>query len=192
MPTTRASRSDTRSSCARHADTRPRPPSTTTAAGRGNLDQHGVHFLTAYSLAAEIASPRAFIATVTTRMEINELCGRPGRGASVTWCQWLPEPIITDVAHHPAGHAETADSLSLAMLVVLESLSPEQRCTAVARRVRRRLPGDHGIVGKSGDNVRQLATRARQQVKARLPRFCMTRGQQPQAGATLLCGRRAR
>src|SRR5215211_2815745 len=41
--------------------------------------------------------------------------------------EWLPEPIITDGDDDPARHAETADSLSLAMLVLLESLSPEQR-----------------------------------------------------------------
>src|SRR6478736_6598659 len=66
---------------------------------------------------AEIASPRAFVATVTTRLAINEL-----RSARVRreryFGEWLPEPIITDRHDDPARHAETADSLSLAMLVM--------------------------------------------------------------------------
>jgi RNA polymerase sigma-70 factor (ECF subfamily) len=51
--------------------------------------------------------------------------------------EWLPEPIITDGRDDPALHTEMADSLSLAMLVLLESLSPEQRaCTTASRRLR--------------------------------------------------------
>ena len=73
-----------------------------------------------------IASPRSFVATVTTRLAINEL-----RSARVRreryFGEWLPEPIITEAHDDPAEHAEMAESLSLAMLVVLETLSPEQR-----------------------------------------------------------------
>src|SRR5215208_4714139 len=80
----------------------------------------------------QIASPRAYVATVTTRLAINEL-----RSARVRreryFGEWLPEPIITDGDDDPALHAETADSLSLAMLVLLESLSREQR-DELARR----------------------------------------------------------
>src|ERR687889_613557 len=67
--------------------------------------------------------------------------------------EWLPEPIITDGLDDPARHAETADSLSLAMLVLLESLSPEQRAVLLLHDV-----FDYGypeitaIVGKSEDN----------------------------------------
>ena len=126
----------------------------------------------------EITSPRAFVATVTTRLAINEL--RSARARRELYVgEWLPEPIITDAADDPAGHAETADSLSLAMLVLLESLSPEQRAVLLLHDV-----FGYGyqeiteIVGKREDNVRQLATRARQQVKARRPRFTTTREQQ--------------
>jgi RNA polymerase sigma-70 factor (ECF subfamily) len=93
--------------------------------------------------------------------------------------EWLPEPIITDGHDDPARHAETADSLSLAMLVLLESLSPEQRAVLLLRDV-----FDYGypeiakIVGKNEDNVRQLATRARRHVEQRRPRFQTTREQQ--------------
>jgi RNA polymerase sigma-70 factor (TIGR02957 family) len=125
----------------------------------------------------QIASPRAFVATVTTRLAINELRSARARRERYVGA-WLPEPIITDGEDDPARHAETADSLSLAMLVLLESLSPEQRAVLLLRDV-----FDYGyaeiaaIVGKSEDNVRQLATRARGHVKQRRPRFHTTREQ---------------
>jgi RNA polymerase sigma-70 factor (ECF subfamily) len=124
-----------------------------------------------------IASPRAFVATVTTRLAINELRSAPARRERYVG-EWLPEPIITDGDHDPARHAETADSLSLAMLVLLESLSPEQRAVLLLHDV-----FDYGypeiaaIVGKREDNVRQLATRARRHVEQRWPRFRTTREQ---------------
>lgn len=129
----------------------------------------------------DIASPRAFVATVTTRLAINELRSARARRERYVG-EWLPEPIITDgdaARDDPARHAETADSLSLAMLVLLESLSPEQRAVLLLHDVfGYGYPEITDIVGKSEDNVRQLATRARQHVKARRPRFTTTREQQ--------------
>jgi RNA polymerase sigma-70 factor (TIGR02957 family) len=125
----------------------------------------------------QIASPRAFIATVTTRLAINELRSARARRERYVG-EWLPEPIITDGDDDPARHAETAESLSLAMLVLLESLSPEQRAVLLLHDV-----FDYGypevaaIVGRSEDNVRQLATRARRHVQQRRPRFETTREQ---------------
>jgi RNA polymerase sigma-70 factor (ECF subfamily) len=125
----------------------------------------------------QIASPRAYIATVTTRLAINELRSARVRREHYVG-EWLPEPIITDGQDDPARHAETADSLSLAMLVLLETLSPEQRAVLLLHDV-----FDYGypeiaaIVGKSEDNVRQLATRARRHVEQRRPRFQTTREQ---------------
>jgi RNA polymerase sigma-70 factor (TIGR02957 family) len=125
----------------------------------------------------EIASPRAFIATVTTRLAINELRSARARRESYVG-EWLPEPIITNGDDDPARHAETADSLSLAMLVLLESLSPEQRAVMLLHDVfDYRYPEIAAIVGKSEDNVRQLATRARRHVQQRRPRFQTTREQ---------------
>ena len=119
----------------------------------------------------EIASPRAFVATVTTRLAINELRSARVRRERYVG-EWLPEPIITDGQDDPARHAETADSLSLAMLVLLESLSPEQRAVLLLRDVfDYGYPEIAGIVGKGEDNVRQLATRARRHVEERRPRF---------------------
>jgi RNA polymerase sigma-70 factor (ECF subfamily) len=119
----------------------------------------------------EIASPRAFVATVSTRLAINALRSARVRRERYVG-EWLPEPIITDGDDDPARHAEMADSLSLALLVLLESLSPEQRAVLLLHDV-----FDYGyaeiaaIVGKNQDNVRQLATRARRHVEERRPRF---------------------
>jgi RNA polymerase sigma-70 factor (TIGR02957 family) len=125
----------------------------------------------------QIASPRAFLATVTTRLAINELRSARLRRERYVG-EWLPEPIVTDRHDDPAQQAEMADSLSLAMLVLLESLTPEQRAVLLLHDV-----FDFGyreiaeIVDKSEDNVRQLATRARRHVEQRRPRFQTTREQ---------------
>jgi RNA polymerase sigma-70 factor (TIGR02957 family) len=125
----------------------------------------------------EIASPRAFVATVATRLAIDDLRSARSRRERYVG-EWLPEPIITDGGDDPARVAETADALSLAMLVVLESLSPEQRAVLLLHDV-----FDYGypeiaaIVGKTEDNTRQLATRARRHVQQRRPRFRTTREQ---------------
>ncbi|HET6909367.1 MAG TPA: RNA polymerase sigma-70 factor [Mycobacteriales bacterium] len=122
----------------------------------------------------QIASPRAFVATITTRLAINELRSARARREQYVG-EWLPEPIITGGLDDPAVHAETADSLSMAMLVLLESLSPEQRAVLLLHDV-----FDYGydeiatIVDKTEDNVRQLATRARRYVAERRPRFQTT------------------
>lgn len=127
-----------------------------------------------------IASPRAFVATVTTRLAINELRSARARRERYVG-EWLPEPIITDGEDDPAQHAEMADSLSMALLTLLESLSPEQRAVLLLHDV---FDYDHAqiaeIIGKSPDNVRQLATRARRHVEQRragLVRFQTTREQ---------------
>jgi len=125
----------------------------------------------------KIESLRSFAATVTTRLAIDELRSARARRERYTG-DWLPEPIITDASDDPARHAEVADSLSMAMLVLLESLSPEQRAVLLLRDVfDYRYDEIARIVGKSEDNVRQLATRARRHVEERRPRFQTTREQ---------------
>jgi RNA polymerase sigma-70 factor (TIGR02957 family) len=122
-----------------------------------------------------IASPRAFVATVSTRLAINELRSARARRERYVG-EWLPEPIITNSADDPAQQAEMADSLSVAMLVLLESLSPEQRAVLLLHDVfDYAYPEIAEIVGKSEVNVRQLATRARRHVGQSRPRFQTTR-----------------
>jgi RNA polymerase sigma-70 factor (TIGR02957 family) len=124
-----------------------------------------------------LESPRAYVATVTTRLAIDELRSARARRERYVG-DWLPEPILTDATHDPAHQAEMADSLSMAMLVLLETLSPEQRAVLLLHDV-----FDYGypeiaeIVGKREANVRQLAVRARQHVEQGRPRFETSRDQ---------------
>jgi RNA polymerase sigma-70 factor (TIGR02957 family) len=125
----------------------------------------------------QIESPRAFVATVATRLAIDQLRSARVRRESYVG-DWLPEPLLADSSGDPANQAEIADSLSLAFLVLLESLSPEERAVLLLRDV-----FDYGygeiaaIVGKSEANARQLATRARRHVEERRPRFESSREQ---------------
>jgi RNA polymerase sigma-70 factor (TIGR02957 family) len=118
----------------------------------------------------EISSPRAYVATVVTRLALDELRSTRARRESYVG-EWLPEPIA-EAAEGPAAQAEQADSLSLAFLVLLESLTPEQRAAFLLHDV-----FNYGyaevaeIVGTSEQNARQLASRARRHVQERRPRF---------------------
>ena len=119
----------------------------------------------------EISSPRAYVATITTRLAIDELRSARARRESYVG-EWLPEPIAESPEDDPAARAEQADSLSLAFLVLLASLTPEQRAALLLHDV-----FDYGydevaeIVGTSVDNARQLASRARRHVQEGRPRF---------------------
>jgi RNA polymerase sigma-70 factor (ECF subfamily) len=119
----------------------------------------------------EIASPRAYAMTVATRLAIDELRSARAR-REVYVGEWLPEPLLTDAGEGPEQRAEVADSLSLALLVVLERLTPEQRAAFLLHDV-----FDYGypelaeILGVREDNARQLASRARRLVGERRPRF---------------------
>ena len=138
---------------------------------------------TALERGEHISSPRAYVATVATRLAIDELrSARARREAYVG--DWLPEPLITaDDPADPAKQAEMADSLSMAFLALLERLSPEQRAALLLHDV-----FDYGygevadIVGTSEQNARQLATRARRHVSQSRPRFETTEEQQRELG----------
>ena len=124
-----------------------------------------------------IASPPAFAATITTRLAINELRSARARRERYVG-EWLPEPIVTDGEDDPARHAEMADSVSMALLVTLESLSPEQRAVLLLRDVFGYSNAEiSATIGKSESAVRQLATRARRHVEQRRPRFQTTEEQ---------------
>src|SRR5829696_2158666 len=125
-----------------------------------------------------IESPRAYLSTVVSRLSLDQL--RSARVRRETYVgEWLPEPLLASADDDPARKAELADSLSLAFLVVLESLSPEQRAAFLLREVFDE-PYDRiaEIVGTSEQNARQLAARARRHVRERRPRFKASREQQ--------------
>jgi RNA polymerase sigma-70 factor (ECF subfamily) len=118
-----------------------------------------------------IESPRAYLSTVVTRLSIDQLRSARVRRETYTG-EWLPEPLVAAEEGDPAWEAELADSLSFAFLVMLESLSPEQRAAFLLREVFD-YPYDRiaAIVGKSEDNVRQLTARARRHVEEHRPRY---------------------
>ncbi len=126
---------------------------------------------TALEAGERIDSPRAYVGTVTTRLAIDQLRSARARRERYVG-EWLPEPLLADPGAGPAEQAEIADSLSVAFLVLLESLSPEQRAALLLHDV-----FDYGygevaeIVGTSEANARQLASRARRHVGERRPRF---------------------
>jgi len=124
-----------------------------------------------------IESPRAYLSTVVSRLSLDHL--RSARVRRETYVgEWLPEPLVASANDDPAHKAEMADSLSLAFLVLLESLSPEQRAAFLLREVFDE-PYDRiaEIVGTSEQNARQLAARARRHVDERRPRFEASREQ---------------
>ena len=117
-----------------------------------------------------VEHPKAFVATVVTRLSIDEL--RSARARRETYVgPWLPEPIVTD-------SRPDDESVSMALLVTLESLTPVERAVFLLHDV-----FDYGydeiaeIVGKTRENCRQLALRARRHVEARRARFEASREQ---------------
>ena len=132
----------------------------------------------------QISSPRAYVATITTRLAIDELRSARARRESYVG-EWLPEPVTERPEDDPARQAELADSLSLAFLVLLESLSPEQRAAFLLHDV---FDYDYGrvaeIVGTSEDNARQLASRARRHVDEGRTRFDASEEQRDELAAS--------
>jgi RNA polymerase sigma-70 factor (TIGR02957 family) len=117
----------------------------------------------------EVRDPRAFLVRITTRLALNQL--RTVQRQRETYVgPWLPEPLLTtpDVAED----VELADSVSFAMLTVLETLLPAERAVFVLREVFD-LPYDDiaAALDRSSAAVRQLAHRARSHVDARQPRI---------------------
>jgi RNA polymerase sigma-70 factor (TIGR02957 family) len=116
-----------------------------------------------------IEDARAFLVRVTTRLAIDRLRRLKARREAYVG-PWLPEPILTE---GDAGEAaELAESVSLALLVVLETLSPLERAVFVLREVFGYSYAEIGeIIGRQEATVRQLARRAREHVQQRQPRF---------------------
>jgi RNA polymerase sigma-70 factor (ECF subfamily) len=117
-------------------------------------------------------SPKAYLATVTTRLAIDEL--RSARNQREVYPgEWLPEPIVDDDA---TRHAEMSDTLSLAFLHLLEKLSPVERAVFLLREVFDYPYDDVArIVGKSPENCRQILARAHRHIEAGRKRFDVSR-----------------
>ena len=129
--------------------------------------------------AAVLENPLAFVTTVTTRLAITELRSARSRRESYVG-DWLPEPLVSS-DDDPASRAELGDDISLALLVTLETLSPEQRAALLLHDVfGYDYPRIADIIGVEADNARQLTARARKHVRERRPRFPVSRAQRDQ------------
>jgi RNA polymerase sigma-70 factor, ECF subfamily len=118
-----------------------------------------------------VESPRAYLAAVTTRLAIDRM--RSARARRETYVgTWLPEPIVTDLHEGPEQMAELSDSLSMAFLVLLESLSPVERAVFLLRDVFDYPYEDIArIVDKSDANCRQIFARARRHLDSHQIRY---------------------
>jgi RNA polymerase sigma-70 factor (ECF subfamily) len=129
---------------------------------------------------SEVREPRAYLVRVTTRLAIDRLRQVKARGETYVG-PWLPEPYVTDfgdTVQDTAERAVLADSVSLAVLVVLESLSPLERAVFVLREAFGYPYGEIAVMLDRGEAaVRQLAGRARKHVDERRPRYEVDPGQ---------------
>jgi RNA polymerase sigma-70 factor (ECF subfamily) len=118
-----------------------------------------------------IDEPAAWMTTVATRLSINILKSARARRESYVG-PWLPEPLVEDPAPGPASRAELADSLSLALLVLLERLTPVERAAYLLREVFGYEYAEvAAVIERTEVNSRQLVTRARKHLEASRPRF---------------------
>jgi len=127
---------------------------------------------------AEVRDPRAYLVRIVTRQALNRLRTVARRREEYVG-EWLPEPLLTspDVAED----VEFAESVSIAMLTVLETLAPAERAVFVLREVFDLPYADiSAAVGKTPAAVRQIAHRAREHVVARRPRVQVDRAEQQQ------------
>ena len=125
---------------------------------------------------AQVRNPRAYLVQIVTRQALNH-SRTLSRSREDYVGEWLPEPLLTspDVAED----VELAESVSIAMLTVLETLAPTERAVFVLREVFDMSYGEiAGAIGKSAATVRQIARRARDHVAARQPRMRVSRAEQ--------------
>jgi RNA polymerase sigma-70 factor, ECF subfamily len=132
-------------------------------------------------------SLKSFLSAVVTRVSIDVLRSARVRRESYVG-SWLPEPLLTDdtsTAYSDPEHAaELADSLSMAALLLLERLSPEQRAVFVLHEVFSFPFGEiAGVIGKSEAACRQLASRARRLMEDGRPRFDVDRREREELAA---------
>jgi RNA polymerase sigma-70 factor (ECF subfamily) len=119
---------------------------------------------------SKVRSPEAFLTTVVVRLSLDEL--RSARARRETYVgPWLPEPLLVDESD-PLGAAELADTLSMAFLVLLETLSPPERAAFLLREV---FGYDYDEIARMLDKeppaCRQLVARARRHVDERRRRY---------------------
>jgi RNA polymerase sigma-70 factor (ECF subfamily) len=140
----------------------------------------------------QVGSPKAYLATITTRLAIDHLRSARVRRESYVGT-WLPEPLVgtgtgpVRAGPDPAESAEASDSLSLAFLVLLESLAPAERAVFLLREVFGYDYGEiGGITGKTEAACRQVFARSRRRIDEGRPRFETSRAEGEELTALFL------
>lgn len=129
----------------------------------------------------EVESPKSYLATIVTRLCLDQLKSARARREEYIG-PWLPEPLVADPEKGPARALDRAESLTMAFLVVLETLQPEQRAAYLLREV-----FDYGydeiaqMLDKTEAACRQMVSRARRYIQERRPRFEASREKGEQA-----------
>ncbi len=125
---------------------------------------------------AAVRDPRAYLVRIVTRQALNRLRTLARRREDYVG-EWLPEPLLT--SPDVADDVELAESVSMAVLTVLETLGPTERAVLVLHEVFA-VPYDEiaEAVGRTAAAVRQIAHRAREHVAARRPRTVVSRAEQ--------------
>ncbi len=140
---------------------------------------------------AEIASPKAFLSAIVTRLSIDTLRSARVRRESYVG-EWFPEPLLgsplmASVDADPAAAEVDSDSLSMAFLLVLERLSPVERAVFLLHDIfGYEFAEIAGIVERSAQNCRQIAVRARRHVRERRPRFEPSREERDRLASRLI------
>ncbi|MGH9144726.1 MAG: RNA polymerase sigma-70 factor [Vicinamibacterales bacterium] len=119
----------------------------------------------------DVRSPKAFLVTTTSRLCINRL--QSARAQRETYVgEWLPEPLVTEPGSDVSRIAEVDESVSMAMLLLLERLTPVERAVFLLGEVFDYTHAEiAAILGVGHANCRQLLRRARQHVRMKRPRF---------------------
>lgn len=127
---------------------------------------------------SEIREPKAWLITTLTRHCIDRLRAAKAQRESYVG-MWLPEPVVEEPAVEPVDRLELAETLSMALLMMLERLSPDERAAFLLYEVFETDYSDVArILGKTEAACRQLVHRAKERVKAGKPRFTPSRAEQ--------------
>src|SRR5438309_6649423 len=120
---------------------------------------------------ADVRSPKAFLVTIVSRLCINQL--QSARVQRETYVgEWLPEPLVTDPGSDASRIAQVDESVSIAMLLLLERLTPVERAVFLLGEIFDYTHAEiAAMLGISEANCRQLLKRARQHVRTERPRF---------------------
>jgi len=127
---------------------------------------------------SEIREPKAWLITTLTRHCIDRL--RAAKAQRVSYVgMWLPEPVVQEPAVEPVDRLELAETLSMALLMLLERLTPDERAAFLLHEVfETDYPDVARILGKTEPACRQLVHRAKERVKEGKPRFTPSRAEQ--------------